>query len=79
MKGSSLHRFALLAALCVAAPAPGVRAEGRVYDDAASVEPLPPGSRVPAVRVRSVDSEPVELSRLVRDRGALLVFYRGGW
>ena len=53
--------------------------EGRVYPNAQSVEPLTPGSLVPSVTVETIHGEPVELAALVRDRGALLVFYRGGW
>ena len=30
-------------------------------------------------RTRTVLDEPVQLDQLVRERGALLVFYRGGW
>ncbi len=54
-------------------------AEGRAHPSAEAVQPLPVGSVVPAVRVKTVRGESVDLSRLVRDRGALLVFYRGGW
>jgi hypothetical protein len=54
-------------------------AAGRVYDSAAEVEPLAVGADVPSVRVTSVKGISVDLSALVRDRGALLVFYRGGW
>jgi len=53
--------------------------EGRVYPNAKSVEPLTPGSLVPSVTVATIHGEPVELAALVRERGALLVFYRGGW
>jgi len=59
--------------------APSREDAGRVYPDAASVEPLAPGARVPSVTVRTVAGEPVDLAAAVRDRGALLVFYRGGW
>ncbi len=65
------------AALLLAAAAAG--ADGRVYPAAASVEPLAPGARVPSVRVQTVLGEPVDLADLVREQGALLVFYRGGW
>jgi hypothetical protein len=51
----------------------------RVYDAAGAVEPLAPGSRVPSTRVVTVGGEPVDLAEQLRDRGALLVFYRGGW
>jgi peroxiredoxin len=50
-----------------------------VYATAAEVEPLQPGSRVPSASVTSVKGETVDLAELVRERGALLVFYRGGW
>jgi peroxiredoxin len=43
------------------------------------VEPLAPGARVPSVRVQTLLGEPVDLADLVREQGALLVFYRGGW
>ena len=51
----------------------------RVYPAAADVEPLALGSKVPAARVETVLGEPVDIAAVVRDRGALLVFYRGGW
>ena len=54
-------------------------AEGRVYPAAEAVEPLAPGARVPSVGVQTVRGEPVDLADLVRQQGALLVFYRGGW
>ena len=54
-------------------------AEGRVYSSAEAVKPLAPGATVPSARVESLDGDPVDLAEVVRDRGALLVFYRGGW
>ena len=51
----------------------------RVYGAPDAVEPLAPGSRVPSARVVTVRGEPIDLAEQVRDRGALLVFYRGGW
>ena len=73
---ASLIGCALLASPPAAAPA---RAGDRVYATAAEVEPLQPGSRVPSASVTSVKGETVDLAELVRERGALLVFYRGGW
>jgi hypothetical protein len=54
-------------------------AEPGVFPNAESVQPLRVGAQVPAVSVRTVTGESVDLAALVRDRGALLVFYRGGW
>ncbi len=54
-------------------------AEDRVYPTAEAAEPLAVGSSVPSVMVSTVGGAPVDLSEVVRDRGALLVFYRGGW
>ena len=65
-----------LAAVLVAPPALG---EGRVYKSPEHVEPLQPGAEVPHVSVRAVDGTAIDLASLVADRGALLVFYRGGW
>lgn len=44
-----------------------------------AVRPLAVGAAVPAVVVRDVTGEPVDLAEAVREQGALLVFYRGGW
>ncbi len=54
-------------------------AADRVYPTAEAVEPRAPGSSVPSVTIRTVGGAPVDLLEVVRDRGALLVFYRGGW
>ena len=56
-----------------------VGAEGGIPSSPDAVQPLAPGDRVPSVTVRAVDGSPVDLAALVRDEGALLVFYRGGW
>lgn len=66
---------ALLALLAAA----GARAEGPIYPAPEAVRPLQPGSSVPSVLVRPVRGDPVDLAERVRERGALLVFYRGGW
>ncbi|MBW1885962.1 MAG: hypothetical protein JRJ58_20715 [Deltaproteobacteria bacterium] len=54
-------------------------AADRVYPNAEAVVPLAPGARVPSAVVQSVAGEPIDLADLVRESGALLVFYRGGW
>jgi hypothetical protein len=41
--------------------------------------PLLPGTPVPEVAVRTIDGSEVNLAHLVRERPAVLVFYRGGW
>lgn len=43
------------------------------------IAPLQPGARVPTVALETVQGELVDLAELVRESGALLVFYRGGW
>jgi peroxiredoxin len=50
-----------------------------VYPSAEAAQPLQPGASVPSVNVRAVDGLVVDLSKLVSESGALLVFYRGGW
>jgi hypothetical protein len=62
-------------ALCAAS----AWAADRTYPDAESVQPLPVGATIPAATVRTIAGDPVELATRVRERGALLVFYRGGW
>ncbi len=57
----------------------GVQAADRVYGAATEVEPLAAGARVPSAVVATIRGEPIDLAELVRSRGALLVFYRGGW
>jgi hypothetical protein len=50
-----------------------------VYPSADAARPLQPGAAVPSVNIRALDGSSVDLSKLVRKTGALLVFYRGGW
>jgi hypothetical protein len=50
-----------------------------VYPSAEAAQPLQLGASVPSVSVRTVDGSAVDLSKLVSNSGALLVFYRGGW
>ncbi len=76
MRRSALALAALLAA---AACAPEEAAGPRAHPSPEAVRPLPVGASVPSVAVRSVGGERVDLAELVRERGALLVFYRGGW
>jgi hypothetical protein len=65
--------------LALAASGGEARVEGRVYASAEDVQPLAVGERVPSVRVVTVRGKSVDLADVVRDHGALLVFYRGGW
>ena len=51
----------------------------RVYGAPDAVQPLAPGSRVPSVQVVTVQGEAIDLAKQLREQGALLVFYRGGW
>ena len=67
--------LALLALLAV----PLAAEERPVYDSPHEVQPLQPGARVPSAEVRRVTGESLDLASLVSERGALLVFYRGGW
>lgn len=67
----------MLSVLAASGCEPGTR--GDVYASAEDVQPLAVGERVPSVRVIGLDGNPVDLAEVVRDQGALLVFYRGGW
>jgi peroxiredoxin len=44
-----------------------------------NVEPLGIGQRVPDVNVTSIDGRQVSLARMVDDKPAVIIFYRGGW
>ncbi len=55
------------------------RAAERVYPTAEQVQPLAAGARIPVASLTTVDGEPIDLARAMGERGALLVFYRGGW
>lgn len=68
----------MAAGLRLLAPAPAL-AEGRVHDAPESVEPLPVGAAVPPVTVRGLNGGVTNLAERTAERGALLVFYRGGW
>ena len=54
-------------------------AADHVYPSAEAAQPLQPGAAVPSVSVRALDGSTVDLAKLARSSGALLVFYRGGW
>ena len=60
------------------APALGAFAQ-TVHPAPEAVVPLAAGQVVPSASVRTVTGQAVDLADLVRDEGALLVFYRGGW
>ena len=69
-----LSTFSLL----LLASIPGHAAD-RVYPSPEAVEPLAIGKPVPEARVKTVRGVDVDLAAIARERGALLVFYRGGW
>ena len=54
-------------------------AAGPIYPSAETTQPLQPGTAVPSVSVQAVSGSTIDLSKLVSESGALLVFYRGGW
>lgn len=66
----------LVAAVVVSATS---AADISVHEDAELTKPLQPGSAVPSACVKTVSGEPIDLASQLRENGALLVFYRGGW
>ena len=54
-------------------------ADMSLYPNAEATQPLAVGSMVPSAMIRSVKGDSVDLADLVKQTGALLVFYRGGW
>jgi hypothetical protein len=75
----TLAKTALFAGLLLVPQLIQAEETGTVYASAEAVVPLAPGAAVPSAIVRTVDGEEVDLADVVRDEGALLVFYRGGW
>lgn len=67
------------AAVVLLLAACAVETVDRVYGTADAVQPLAPGSQVPPVHVVTLRGEAIDLAKQLRDHGALLVFYRGGW
>ena len=64
--------------------APVAATEGHAppTEAAASAEetaPLEAGDRVPAARVKDMEGRTLDLSQVVAERPAVIVFYRGGW
>jgi hypothetical protein len=59
----------------------GIVAAGtpRVYPSPGETQPLPAGSSIPSVTLTTVQGQSIQLAKILGDRGALLVFYRGGW
>ena len=76
--GLSAFALALLLGGCGDAPAP-TEFEAAIPDSAEAVTPLPVGSTVPKVTLRTIDGAPVNLFALVQKKAAVLIFYRGGW
>lgn len=70
---------ALLSTLLVIGCVSLAGAEAPVYPNAESTKPLQTGAKVPSACVQTVSGESVDLANQVRETGALLVFYRGGW
>ena len=75
------HRvLAIAAAAALSLLAAGTpHAAGRVHSSPEAVQPLAPGQQVPKVDVRTVRGKRVGLADALKESGALLVFYRGGW
>jgi hypothetical protein len=67
----------IVAAILLSGSARADRTE--VFSSPHDVEPLQPGDHVPTVAVETIRGRLVNLADLVRESGALLVFYRGGW
>ena len=47
--------------------------------NAADVNPVLTGTTVPDVRLKTVEGDSVRLKQLVKEKPAVLIFYRGGW
>jgi len=43
------------------------------------VRPLLNGMKIPEVSVRAADGSMFDLAKAVREKPAIVVFYRGGW
>ncbi|MBB3697341.1 redoxin domain-containing protein [Flammeovirga yaeyamensis] len=50
-----------------------------VPKSANDISPLLIGEYVPEVTLRDVDSNPVDLKKLIKKKPTVLIFYRGGW
>jgi len=72
-------RLLLWAMATVLLAAGSAHAADRVYPRPEAVEPLAVGTQVPSVHLETVRGDPVSLREAMGNRGALLVFYRGGW
>ena len=77
--------LALIAAGCGGGDAvhsSGEATPDRLPEPAISAEltnPLEVGDEVPAVEVRNLDDETLDLSRVVAEKPTVIIFYRGGW
>ncbi len=69
----------LVVALVALGLAVTAQAEPRVAPNAESIQPIEAGRSVPSATIRTIDGESLDLASLTAKRGALLVFYRGGW
>jgi len=77
-----MHRQQIVIAAASIALASAVFAQapdGPLPERAEDVRPLLIGSQVPAVEVRTLDDETVDLQKVVLGERTILLFYRGGW
>ena len=52
---------------------------GVIANSPEQVCPLLNGMKIPEVSIRAADGSMFELAKAVREKPAVLVFYRGGW
>ncbi|HVS13357.1 MAG TPA: hypothetical protein VMV46_05515 [Thermoanaerobaculia bacterium] len=57
----------------------GAAAANEPADRAEDIRPLLIGAAVPAVEVRTLEGEPIDLQKVVLGKRSILLFYRGGW
>ena len=74
----SLLPVSLLSFFLVGLASP-LGAVNRVYPKADAVVPLGPGAAVPSVCVETLKGDRIDLTEVILNHGALIVFYRGGW
>lgn len=51
----------------------------QVFSTADEIQPLESGTAIPSIAVSSIEGEQILISDLVKQKHAVVIFYRGGW
>src|SRR5579863_4809615 len=75
----SLLGVAMMALGQTITPATRPSTVGKIAASATDVVPLGKGTRIPKLRLKTIDGQSFDLNAAVARKPTVLIFYRGGW